>query len=193
MRLIPAQIRAVAAAFDGLPGVGPRAAMRFARHLLAHHGEGEGLVQALQGALTEVALCADCRSYTVNSECAFCQHWQTLDNRQTRCLVVEQPEHLQQALDAGWSGTAFVLHGLLSPLDGQGPLQLGLDRLDQLLRAEQPPAALIVALDSSVEGRTTAHYLSTLARRADVDCQAPGWDVWLEQAAGSLPDPEEKS
>lgn len=193
VRLIPAQLNALAAALDSLPGVGPRAAMRYARHLLARPAESDALVTALKGAVSALALCDTCRSYTVNSECAFCQHWQAQDEPGKACLVVEQPEHLQQAVDAGWTGTAFVLHGLLSPLEGQGPSQLGLDRLDNFLRSEQPPAALVIALDTGVEGRTTAHYLSTLAGRADIPCQAPGWEVWLQQASTRLPDTEEKS
>jgi recombination protein RecR len=194
VKLVPAQIQNVVDAIDRLPGIGPKAAWRHARRLLTQPLEGQALVVALQQALAETALCCRCRCYTVNFECPFCTHCDTRPDCSDVCLVVEQIDDLQQALDAGWQGRAFVLHGLLSPLDGIGPMQLGLDHLDQWLRSSEPPLSLVIALPTSVEGRTSAHYLSMLARRANITSQVTAWQDWLERESGRpLPDTEEKS
>ena len=149
-----------------VPGVGPRSAQRMAYHLLQHGREGAAqLAAALQGALERVRHCARCNNFTEDEVCALCRS----PRRDASLLcVVETPADLamvEQTLS--YSGLYFVLMGRLSPLDGIGPRELGLDRLAARLAGGEV-RELIIATNPTVEGEATAHYLAQLARQAGV-------------------------
>ena len=145
-----------------LPGVGPRSAQRMAYHLLQHDRAGaERLAQALGGALAAVRRCAKCNNFTEEEVCALCRS----PRRDPALLcVVETPADLamvEQSL--GYSGMYFVLMGRLSPLDGVGPRDIGLDRL--LARAtEGEVQEVILATNFTNEGEATAHYIAEMLR-----------------------------
>ncbi len=149
-----------------LPGVGPKGAQRMALHLLERDREAAlrlagTLVEAVEG----VGHCRSCRTLSEVPECGICSG----EGRDRSLLcVVEHPadvERLERA--TGYRGLYFVLMGHLSPLDGIGPAELELDRLDARL-AGGGVAELILATNPTVEGEATAHYIADLASRHGV-------------------------
>jgi len=149
-----------------LPGVGPRSAQRMAFHLLQHDRAGaESLAQALAQALATVRRCAKCNNFTEEEICALCRS----PRRDGALLcVVETPADLamvEQTL--AYSGMYFVLMGRLSPLDGVGPRDIGLDRL-QARVADGELREVILATNFTNEGEATAHYIAEMLRARGV-------------------------
>ena len=145
-----------------LPGVGPRSAQRMAYHLMQHdRGGAEALVQSLGEALRSVRHCGRCNSFTEEEICVLCRS----PRRDPALLcVVETPADqamVEQTLS--FSGMYFVLMGRLSPLDGIGPRDIGLDRL--LARAADGVVQeVILATNFTNEGEATAHYIAEILR-----------------------------
>jgi recombination protein RecR len=153
-------------ALRALPGVGPRSAQRMAFHLLQHDRAGaDELARALAEALGSVRRCVKCNNFSEEELCALCR-----SPRRDRSLlcVVETPADLatlEQTLS--YSGMYFVLMGRLSPLDGVGPRDIGLDRL--LARAaEGEVQEVILATNFTNEGEATAHYIAEMLRARNV-------------------------
>jgi recombination protein RecR len=140
-----------------LPGVGPKSAQRMALHLLERDRAGaRRLVDALGAALDGIGRCRLCRDLSETEICALCANPRR--NRSLLC-VIETPADLEAVEQTGvYQGMYFVLMGRLSPLDGVGPEQLGLDRLASLLDAGQI-REVILATNSTEEGEATAEYL----------------------------------
>jgi recombination protein RecR len=149
-----------------LPGVGPRSAQRMAFHLLERDREGgRRLAAVLAEAMERVGHCRRCRTLSDREVCALC----AVPSRDDALLcVVETPAEVLAIEQAtGYKGRYFVLGGRLSPLDGIGPRELGLD----LLRARLGEGAvreLILATNPTVEGAATAHYIGEMARESGV-------------------------
>ena len=148
------------AALTVLPGVGPKSAQRMALHLLQRdRSGGVRLSTALEHAMRDVRQCRICRNLTETEVCRLCED----PRREKRFLcVVESPADvlaLEQA--GGYRGYYFVLHGKLSPIDGIGPDELGLERLQERID-ELQPEELILATNPTVEGEATAHYIGRL-------------------------------
>lgn len=151
-----------------LPGVGLKSASRMAFHLLQHDRSGAQLMaHALNQAVTQVLHCSMCNTFTQTEVCSTCQDSQ---RDQTRLCVVETPAD-QQALErtGAYKGLYFVLMGKLSPLDGIGPKDIGLQKLFQrvaprVVSGEDCPvsvvAEVILATNFTAEGETTAHVIS---------------------------------
>ncbi len=149
-----------------LPGVGAKSAQRMAFHLLERDRHGaRRLAEKLVAAADRIGQCSRCRTFSEDPVCALCR----APGRDDALLcVVESPADLYAVEQAtGYRGRYFVLHGRLSPLDGRGPRELGLDQLADRL-AEGEVRELIVATNPTVEGEATAHYLAEIARVADV-------------------------
>ncbi len=141
-----------------LPGVGPKWATRMALNVLQHNrGGGSALATALADAVAKVTRCAQCRMLCEAEVCAICAN----PKRDERLLcVVESPVDVIAIEQAGsYTGRYFVLHGRLSPIDGIGPAQLGLDDIAGLAR-ERGIDEVILATNPTVEGEATAHYIS---------------------------------
>lgn len=143
-----------------LPGVGPKSARRMAYHLLERNRDGaRHLAEALIEAVDKVGHCRDCRTLTEAEVCPVCS-----SPRRDRSLlcIVESPTDVQ-ALEqsTGYQGLYFVLLGHLSPLDGIGPEDIGLDRLAARLD-EGEVREVILATNPTVEGEATAHYISEM-------------------------------
>jgi len=149
-----------------LPGVGPKSAQRMAFHLLERDREGgRELARVLGEAMERIGHCRRCRTLTDAEICPLC----TNPNRDDGLLcVVETPtEALAVEQATGFKGRYFVLGGRLSPLDGIGPRELGLDVLRARL-AEGVVRELILATNPTVEGAATAHYIGEMAKEAGV-------------------------
>jgi recombination protein RecR len=150
-----------------LPGVGPKSAQRMAFHLLERDRSGaRNLASALLEAVENIGRCTSCRTLSETDICTICDS-ASRDN--SVLCVVETPadvmaiEHI-----AEYRGKYFVLMGHLSPLDGIGPEELGLDLLEQKL-ATGDIKELILATNPTVEGETTAHYISEMAAEHNVE------------------------
>jgi recombination protein RecR len=149
-----------------LPGVGPRSAQRMAYHLLQHDRAGAGaLAEALSAALQTVRRCEKCNNFSEEPVCALCRS----PRRDASLLcVVETPADLamvEQTLS--YSGMYFVLMGRLSPLDGVGPRDIGLDRL-QARATDGEVQEIILATNFTNEGEATAHYIAEMLRARGV-------------------------
>jgi len=154
-----------------LPGVGRKSAQRMAYHLLERDREGgRRLSAALAEAVERVGHCQRCRDFSESDVCAVCAS----ASRDAHLLcVVETPADrlaIEQATD--FRGLYFVLQGRLSPLDGIGPRELGLDRLNERLGGGEVQE-MIIATNPTVEGEATAHYLAQLARQHGVRPSRP--------------------
>ena len=149
-----------------LPGVGGKSAQRMAFHLLERERErGLKLADTLREAMQRIGHCSRCRNFSEEPVCAICASHSR--DRHLLC-VVESPVDLAAIEQAtGYRGQYFVLMGRLSPLDGLGPKELGLDLLGERL-AEGDVQELILATNPTVEGEATAHYLAQLARAAGI-------------------------
>lgn len=149
-----------------LPGVGPKTAQRMALHLLERDREGgRRLAGALAQAVEEVGYCRRCRTLTEEDICTLC----TSTRRDEALLcVVESPADMLAIEDAGgYRGHYFVLHGHLSPLDGIGPEDIGLDLLDTRLD-DGGVDEVILATNPTVEGEATAHYIAEQLRERGI-------------------------
>jgi recombination protein RecR len=149
-----------------LPGVGPRSAQRMAFHLLQHDRAGaESLAQALSGALSVVRRCLKCNNFSEEDMCVLCR---SARRDASLLCVVETPADLATVEHTlSYSGMYFVLMGRLSPLDGVGPRDIGLDRL--LARAtEGEVQEVILATNFTNEGEATAHYIAEMLRSRNV-------------------------
>lgn len=145
-----------------LPGVGPKSAQRMMLHLLSRDREGaRALAQALLAAVEGIGHCARCNNFSEAELCSIC----TSERRDASLLcIVESPADLMSLEQAGaYNGRYFVLMGRLSPLDGIGPEELGLSRLEALLDSKTIKE-VILATNLTIEGEATAHYIGELAR-----------------------------
>jgi len=153
---------ALARALRCLPGVGPKASQRIALHLLQHDREGAlRLAQALERAAQTVRHCERCNTFTEDTVCALCR---SAKRDPALLCVVETPADLLMVEQSqAYSGLYFVLMGRLSPLDGIGPKEIGLDLL--LKRATDGMVReVILATNFTNEGEATAHYIGELLR-----------------------------
>lgn len=150
-----------------LPGVGPKSAQRMAFHLLQRNRKGGlQLAEALSQAMTEIGHCSQCRTFTEQDTCHICTNPKRQVNGQM--CVVETPADIAAIEATGqFSGRYFVLMGHLSPLDGIGPSDIGLDLLDYRL-AHGDITEVILATNPTVEGEATAHYIAQLCKAHEV-------------------------
>ena len=153
-------------AFRVLPGVGQKTAQRMAYHLLERERDGgRRLAETLAAAVERIGHCARCRDFSESELCPTCASGSR--DAQLLCAVESPADRLAIEQATGYRGLYFVLQGRLSPLDGIGPRELGLDRLSARL-AEGEVRELIIATNPTVEGEATAHYLAQLARQHGV-------------------------
>ena len=153
-------------AFRILPGVGQKTAQRMAYHVLERDRDGGlRLADALAQAVERIAHCARCRDFSETEVCATCAS--AARDAHLLCAVESPADRLAIEQATGYRGFYFVLQGRLSPLDGIGPRELGLEALEARL-AEGEVQELVIATNPTVEGEATAHYLAQLARRQGV-------------------------
>jgi len=149
-----------------LPGVGPKSAQRMALHLLERNREGGlQLASVLVDAMQKIGRCQQCRDLTELEVCGICANPR---RDQSLLCVVESPVDVLAIEQAtAYKGRYFVLLGRLSPLDGIGPAELGLDQLAERLE-QNPPEEMIIATNPTVEGEATSYYLQRMAKTHDI-------------------------
>lgn len=151
-----------------LPGVGAKSAQRMAFHLLERNRKGgEKLAASLAKAMTDIGHCQQCRNFTEDDLCDICispkrQHSGSL------CIVENPADVLAIEQTGEFQGLYFILMGHLSPIDGIGPDDLGLDVLQKQLATKQFNE-VILATNPTVEGEATAHYIAELAQQYQVN------------------------
>ena len=165
MKLSPS-IEALIDGLRHLPGVGPKSAQRMTLHLLERDREGaQTIADAITDALAKVKNCRQCRNFPEVDGGEIC-----VDPKRdpaTLC-VVEAPVDVMAIEQSGsYRGHYFVLMGHLSPIDGIGPEQLGLDALCERFGTGEIKE-VILATNPTVEGEATAYYISERARDAAI-------------------------
>lgn len=161
-RANPSSLEALIEALRVLPGVGPKSAQRMAYHLLQRDQKGATkLAESMRHAIAHVRHCGMCNTFTESVTCEICLH----DRRDKSLLcVVETPgDLLMMEQTQSYRGLYFVLMGRLSPLDGIGPKEIHLERLQQRV-ADGVVSEVILATNFTVEGEATAHYISEMLR-----------------------------
>ncbi len=149
-----------------LPGVGPKSAQRMAFYLLERDPDGaKNLSAALVEAVEKIGQCSMCRTLSETELCEICAS-PSRDNGKL-CVIETPADIFAIEQTAEFRGKYFVLMGHLSPLDGIGPAELGLDLLQTRL-ANNEIKELILATNPTVEGEATAHYISTMAARHQI-------------------------
>ncbi len=149
-----------------LPGVGPKSAQRMALHLLERDRPGAmRLADRLSAAMGGVVHCQQCRNFCESEFCSICAD--SARSPEQLCVVENPSDVLALERATEFSGRYFVLMGHLSPLDGIGPEDIGLNLLEELL-AKGEIKELILATGSTVEGETTAHYIGLQAKNHGV-------------------------
>jgi recombination protein RecR len=158
-----------------LPGVGVKSAQRMALQLLEKNREGAfKLAEAVNEAATKVGKCQQCRTLTEHDLCNICSDPSRSDSQ---LCVVESPADLFAIEQAGgYRGKYFVLLGHLSPIDGIGPEQLGIDKLIERLQFNQVNE-LILATNLTVEGEATAHFIADKAKSLGVEVSRIAYGV----------------
>jgi len=143
-----------------LPGVGPKSAQRMAFHLLQRaRPQGKLLAQALSSAMDKVIHCQRCNTFSQTSLCRICDDEKR--DKSVLCIVENPNDLIAIEQTHGYQGCYFVLMGRLSPLDGIGPADIGIDKLMDLLRSESIKE-VIFAINPNMEGEATLYYLSQL-------------------------------
>lgn len=160
-----------------MPGVGQKSAQRIAFHLLERDRDGaSALAAALADAAEGIGHCSRCRMLTEHEICSICS---ASGRDESQLCVVESPADVMAVEDAtGFRGKYFVLMGHLSPLDGIGPDELGMDVLDERL-GTNTVTEVIIATNPTVEGDATAHYLADMAARNNVQASRIAYGVPL--------------
>ena len=159
MKLSPA-LASLIDALRCLPGVGPKSAQRMSLHLLERDREGAlGLATALREAMERVGHCTLCRNFTELDICEICSD---AKRDATIVCVVETPADVLAVEQSGsYRGLYYVLMGHLSPIDGIGPAEIGLEAFYQRV-IDEGIEEVILATNPTVEGEATAYYLTDM-------------------------------
>jgi len=149
-----------------LPGIGPKSAQRMAFHLLQRNRSGgRHLSQILAQAMEKIGYCRDCRTLSETDVCELCAHPLRADD--LLCIVESAADVWVVDQATSFKGKYFVLHGRLSPLDGIGPEQLGIDLLEQRF-ASGMIKEIILATNPTIEGQATAHFIGDIANKFNI-------------------------
>ena len=161
--LYPPSLNRLIEALRCLPGVGPKSAQRMAFHLLERDRDGaREIAAALTGATTTLGHCSRCRMFAEGDRCPTCAA--TNRDRSLLCVVESPADVVAIEQSASFRGCYFVLMGHLSPLDGVGPAEIGIEAFERLL-AEGEVREVILATNPTVEGEATAHFLAGVVGR----------------------------
>lgn len=151
-----------------LPGVGPKSAQRIALQLLERNRAGAmQLAKALAVAMEKVGHCQQCRTFCETDLCAICSDPRRSDS-QSLCIVASSSDQFAIEQTGQFKGRYFVLQGQLSPLDGIGPAELGLDLLQKQLGTGSVQE-VILATNPTVEGDATAYYIAEQCKKYQVN------------------------
>jgi len=150
-----------------LPGVGQKSAQRMALHLIERDPEGaRRLADATLNALDKVGHCKRCRNFADTELCDICTR--PSRNPSIVCIVETPADVLAIEASGAYQGGYFVLLGRLSPLDGFGPDQLGIEQLEQRLQ-EDGVSEVILATSATIEGDITAQFIADVAHKYNIE------------------------
>lgn len=153
-------------ALQCLPGVGPRTAQRMAFQLLEKtRDKGRHLAEILQEAMDKVGHCSKCRILSETTICELCQNPARDDS--VLCVVESPADVIAIEHAGGYKGLYFVLLGHLSPINGIGPNDIGIDIFQRRL-LQTAVKEVIIATSSTVEGEATAYYLAELIKELGI-------------------------
>ena len=151
-----------------LPGVGPKSAQRMAFQLLERQREGAlKLSTVLHDAMQHVKHCERCRTFTEQQRCDTCSNPRR-EASGILCIVESPQDVIAIEQTAEFTGRYFVLMGHLSPIDGIGPSDLGLEQLLVILR-DETINEVILATNPTIEGEATAHYIAQMCKEQGID------------------------
>jgi recombination protein RecR len=143
-----------------LPGIGPKTAQRLAFHLLrADRQRAESLAQAIADVKARIGYCERCYNIAEGRLCTICES--TRRDQSIICVVESALDLLAIERTSEFNGLYFVLHGVISPIDGVGPDQLHVAQLLERV-SDEGVTEVIVATDADIEGEATAVYLQRL-------------------------------
>ena len=162
-------------AFKGLPGIGVKSAQRIVFNLIQQNQEKAlFLSDAIKNALDNINECSNCRMYTDSEVCEICS-----DQKRDSALlcVIESPADMIAIENSmSFNGRYFVLMGKLSPLDGIGPDQLKLDKLESIIK-DGSVKEIILANSPTIEGEATAAYILSLIEDTDIEATRIAYGV----------------
>jgi len=149
-----------------LPGIGPKSAQRMAFYLLERNRDGaKNLAAVIIQAMTDIKHCQRCHTLCETDTCSLCNDSQ---RQQQMLCILESPADVIAVEQTGiFNGLYFVLMGHLSPIDGIGPADIGIDKLQARLH-EGEISEIILATNPTVEGEATAHYIAEMAKQFDI-------------------------
>ena len=166
MAALTARIEQLINALQCLPGVGRKTATRMTLYLLqGHREEAQAIEESLSDALTSVTSCEVCRNLADSTRCDICRNPRRANGQ--LCVVSSAADLVAVEETGSFGGRYFVLGGLLSPIDGIGPKELGLEDFLPLVN-ESKVTEVILALNATVEGEATAHFIRELLRNSSV-------------------------
>jgi recombination protein RecR len=163
---LPQSIQKLIDEFARLPGIGPKSAQRLAMHLL--HSPDlrlEGLAGAVSGVKKGLQFCNECWNIAEGEKCKICLD--ELREKRVICVVEDLLDIVALERTGQFNGIYHVLHGVLSPVDGVGPEQLKMGELverAQRAKDEGVELEIIIATNPSLEGETTAMYLTRMLK-----------------------------
>lgn len=158
-----------------LPGVGPKTAQRMAFQLLQHNRDnGLHLARLLQTALTEIGHCKQCHTLCETDLCRLCADPRR--DSSSLCVVGTPVDVLAFEQTGNFRGHYFVLMGHLSPLDGIGPKEIGIEKLSECIQ-NHPIQEMILATNTTVEGEATAHYIANMVKGTHIKCTRIAYGV----------------
>lgn len=155
--------------FERLPGVGPKTAQRLVFYLLNFPDRELKDFAAILGSLKDrIRLCSVCKNISEDEKCKICSDY---SRNQRQILVVTSPLDVVALEKTDYKGVYHVLHGLIDPLSYIGPEDIYLQdlilRLEELVRSGEKDAEaveVVLAMNASMEGESTAHYIADLIR-----------------------------
>ncbi|HKW60844.1 MAG TPA: recombination mediator RecR [Candidatus Dormibacteraeota bacterium] len=157
MPALPEPLERLVQELSRLPGIGPKTAQRLAFHLLrVDRVRADALAQAIEDVKARIGYCERCYNIAEGPLCAICSSPRR--DGSVLCVVESAFDVLAIERTAEFSGLYFVLHGVISPIDGVGPEQLHVPQLVDRVR-DEGVAEVIVATDADIEGEATAVYL----------------------------------
>ncbi len=158
MPQLPEPLERLIQELSRLPGIGPKTAQRLAFHLLrVDRARADSLARAIEDVKARIGYCERCYNIAEGPVCAICASPRR--DGSVICVVESAFDVLAVERTAEFSGLYFVLHGVISPIDGIGPEQIHVAQLLDRVR-EEGVAEVIIATDADIEGEATAMYLS---------------------------------
>jgi recombination protein RecR len=171
MPQLPEPLERLIQELSRLPGIGPKTAQRLAFHLLrVDRIRADSLARAIEEVKDRIGYCDRCYNIAEGSLCAIC----TSPRRDASVLCVVESAFDVLAIErtAEFTGLYFVLHGVISPIDGIGPEQIHVQQLLDRVR-DEGIAEVIVATDADIEGEATAVYLQRALQPLGVQVTRP--------------------